>query len=505
MTAPALSISSLGKSFPGVQALSDVSFDVYPGRVHCLLGENGAGKSTLIKILAGAQRKDEGTVKVFEKEVDFSSPIESLAAGIGVVYQELSNFAELDVAHNVFPGHLHTKGGMISGSALKRAAKQRLAACGLRDVDISVEMGQLSLSKQQMIEIARLVGENAKIVILDEPTSALTEAESEVLFRLIRQMKAGGTTIIYISHRLDEVLDLADDITVLKDGQHVATFPNSKDVTKESLVRHMVGRDVAFDFRDEPSQVTDVILEARDMTVPGELFGADITLHRGETLGIAGLEGSGRTELLQALFGVAAGASGTITKDGKDIKINNPIDAKRNGLAYITKDRKNLGLFLGLSLEDNVIAAAQEKGTKGGLRHQESITSIAQEYVDALSIKCSDTRQSALNLSGGNQQKVLLSMWLNTDPEIIMIDEPTRGVDVGAKAEIHRLLRRFAAEGNAVLLVSSELIELMASCDRILVMHEGRLVGDLTNDDSLTEEQIMALASGITTDEKEER
>lgn len=495
MTDTAIAYEGVSKTYPGVNALDDVSFEVRAGDLHCLLGENGAGKSTLIKILGGAQRRDAGSIRVFGQEVDFGSPSEAHAKGIGVVYQELSNFSDLEVAHNIFPNHLPSKGGVIDYPELYRAARERLNACGLGLVSEKATMGDISLGQQQMVEIARLVGEDVRIVILDEPTSALAEAEVKILFRLIELMKAAGITIIYISHRLDEVLALADRITVLKDGRHVRTFERTPETTKDELVRYMVGRDVAFHFRDGTDDRGEPILEVQGLSSDDFVQDISFTLHHGEVLGIAGLEGSGRTELLEALFGLRPITAGRVRKDGVDVRIRHPMHAKRLGLAYITKDRKRMGLFPGLDVMRNIIAASQEKGVRHGLIHEKTIATRAQGYVDALRIKCSGLKQPALNLSGGNQQKVLLSMWLSTDPEIIMIDEPTRGIDVSAKAEIHQLLHRYAAQGNAIVFVSSELTEILASCDRVLVMYEGRMTGVLDND-GLTEEQIMHLASG---------
>lgn len=492
----AIALRGVSKSFPGVKALEDVSFQVRRGTLHCLVGENGAGKSTLIKILSGAQRRDAGDVQVFGESVDFASPSDARAKGIGVVYQELSNFTDLSVAQNIFPNRLPKKGGLIDWNGLYRAARERLDACGLRQVDERAVMGDISLGQQQMVEIARLVGEDVEIVILDEPTSALTDAEVDVLRSLIDLMKTAGITIIYISHRLDEVLSLADDITVLKDGRHVRSYPRTDGLTKDELVRDMVGRDVVYDFRDGTEKRGESILEVSGLSSGGFVRDVSFSLRRGEVLGIAGLEGSGRTELLEALFGLRPVTSGTIRLRGEEVSIRNPIEAKRHGLAYITKERKRTGLFLGLDVMHNIIAASPEKGVDNGIIRQKKNVARAQEYVKALRIKCSSLKQLTLNLSGGNQQKVLLSMWLSTDPEIIMIDEPTRGIDVSAKAEIHQLLHRYAAQGNAIVFVSSELPEILASCDRVLVMHECRMAGLLDND-GLTEEHIMRLASGV--------
>ena len=358
-------------------------------------------------------------------------------------------------------------------------------------------MKDLSLGSQQMVEIARLINENARIVILDEPTSALTEVEVHKLYELIAQMKTRGITIVYISHRLDEVMELADSITVLKDGEHVITFPRDESTTKEMLVRYMVGRDVEFDYRTGETVTGEAILQAESLCAGKKLQDVSFQVHRGEILGIAGLEGSGRTEILETLFGWRMRTSGRILLNGKEVHINNPISAKKHGLAYITKERKQLGLFLGLDVQTNIAAASPEKYVERGSIRYHRIAENAQRYVEAMHIKCAGTRQKTMNLSGGNQQKVLLSMWLSDDPDILLIDEPTRGVDVGAKSEIHALLRSIVSNGKSVVFVSSELPEILASCDRVMIMYEGRLMAILDNNAELTEERIIKLASGI--------
>jgi len=359
-------------------------------------------------------------------------------------------------------------------------------------------MRELSLGTQQMVEIASLIGQKARVVILDEPTSALTEVEVDKLYELIKRMKQQGVTIIYISHRLDEVLHLADTITVLKDGEHVITFPRDETTTKPMLVRYMVGRDVEFDYRTSQTMQSDVLLDVNGICSGAALKDITFSLHKGEILGIAGLEGSGRTELLETLFGWRASTAGSIQLEGKPIRAHNPILAKKRGLAYITKDRKMLGLFLKQDVKTNVAAASEQRYKSAGLVSYRKIAENANHYVDAMRIKCASLGQLVMNLSGGNQQKVLLSMWLSADPKILLIDEPTRGVDVGAKAEIHALLRGIAAEGKGVLMVSSELPEIMAACDRVIVMFEGRITGILDNNKQLSEERLVSLASGMT-------
>lgn len=498
MTETAVRLSGITKRFPGVVALSNVSFTIAKGEVHCLVGENGAGKSTLIKLLAGVEQADEGTIELFGEKVNFRSPEEALRAGVGVVYQELSNFVHLDVATNLNANDFPVKNGMIDYRALYQRTREHLDDCGLSYINEKSVMRELSLGTQQMVEIASLLGQSAKVVILDEPTSALTEVEVEKLYELIDRMKKQGVTIVYISHRLDEVLHLADTITVLKDGEHVITFPRDENTTKQMLVHYMVGRDVEFDYRTNHTVQDDVLLDVRNISSGEQLKNASFTLRKGEILGIAGLEGSGRTELLETLFGSRPATGGEVLLDGKKIRVRSPIDAKKHGFAYITKDRKLLGLFLKQDVKTNIAAASEDNYKRGGLISYPKIVLNAKHYVDTMRIKCAALTQLVMNLSGGNQQKVLLSMWLADNPKIMLIDEPTRGVDVGAKAEIHALLRSIAAEGKGVLMVSSELPEILAACDRVIVMFEGRISGILENDKQLTEERMISLASGMT-------
>jgi len=497
MTNIAVRLSGITKRFPGVVALKDVGFEIKEGEVHCLVGENGAGKSTLIKLLAGVEQADEGTITLFGKEVHFRTPEEALRAGVGVVYQELSNFVHLDVATNLNANDFPRKRGMIDYKALYRRTREHLDDCGLAYINEKSPMRELSLGTQQMVEIASLLGQEAKVVILDEPTSALTEVEVDKLYELIARMKRQGVTIIYISHRLDEVLHLADTITVLKDGEHVVTFPRDEHTTKQMLVRYMVGRDVEFDYRLSDTVQTDVLLEAKGLSSGEKLMDASFVLHKGEIVGIAGLEGSGRTELLETLFGWRPATGGEVYLEGKKIRVHNTIRAKKYGFAYITKDRKSLGLFLKQDVKTNIAAASEENYKRFGLVSYIKIVENAKRYVEAIRIKCASLTQKVMNLSGGNQQKVLISMWLSENPKVMLIDEPTRGVDVGAKAEIHALLRKIASEGKGILMVSSELPEIMASCDRVIVMFEGRIFGVLQNDKSLTEERMISLASGM--------
>ena len=497
MANTAIRLDGITKVFPGVRALNGVSFEIKQGDVHCIIGENGAGKSTMIKILAGVQGCDGGHVEIFGEKVAFKSPEDAKRFGIGVVYQELSNFMHLDVASNLFAGSLPRKAGRIDYPTLYRSAREILDACGLSYIDERADMNTLSLGSQQMVEIASLMHENARIVILDEPTSALTQVEVSKLFELIHSMKEKGVTIIYISHRLDEVVELADALTVLKDGEHVITMPMTGEVTKDDMVRYMVGRDVTYDYKVGSTEIGKVLLDVENLSSGKAMHDISFQLREGEILGIAGLEGSGRTELLETLFGCREATGGRVRIQDRDVRIRNPYDAKKNRLAYITKERKILGLFLRLDVQQNIAAASTERYTSGGVVRYNMIAENAKKYIKAMSIKCSGLVQKVMNLSGGNQQKVLLSMWLAADPDIVMIDEPTRGVDVGAKAEFLLLLRDVVSRNKGVIMVSSELPEIMASCDRVMVMYEGKCMGILDNSE-LSEEKIMAMASGYT-------
>ena len=496
MNNPIIKIVGMNKAFPGVKALDNVSFDIEKNSVHCVVGENGAGKSTLMKILSGAYTLDSGEIYIDGNKVTIRNPADAIELGIGIVYQELSNFDNLSVAHNLFANNLPLNNGLIDYPTLNAKAREVLDNAGLSNIDETAIMRDISLGSQQMVEIARLLNMDIKVMILDEPTSALTEVEINILYDYIEELKQKGITIIYISHKLDEILHLADNITVLKDGKHVSTFKKTQDTTKDTLVKLMVGRDVAYDYKVGTSKIGDEILRVKNLSSGTVVRDVSFSLREGEMLGIAGLEGSGRTELLESIFGWRGITQGEIYVRNKKVNIKSPLVAKRNKLAYITKDRKSIGLFLGLDVKKNIAAAFTSKFKKNGLLDEKLIASNAKHYVDAMDIKAASLDQLTMNLSGGNQQKVLLSMWLTADPDIILIDEPTRGIDVGAKAEIHNLLRELTKQGKAIIIVSSELPEILASCDRILVMYEGKLTGELTNEEA-NEEVIMKYASGL--------
>lgn len=490
-------LENICKFFPGVKALNGVSLKIRKKSIHCIIGENGAGKSTLMKIMSGAYQKDQGRILVEGKELNASNPADALHAGIGIVYQELSNFGYMDVASNLFVGRMPKKGGRIDYKKLYSDAEEILKNFDMDYIKPTDVMNRLSLGAQQMVEIAKLLSMNVKLMILDEPTSALTDAEVELLYKLIDRVKEKGVSFVYISHKLDEILHLADDITVLKDGEFVDSFANRPDLTKDDLVRLMVGRDVVYNYGVGTTEIGEEILRVENMSSGSKVSNVSFSLHKGEILGFAGLEGSGRTETLEALFGWRRKDEGSIFLNGQEVKINSPLDAKKNRMAYITKERKTLGLFLDLSAQDNMSAANTKKFVTKGFVDYKRISENAEDYRGKMQIKLSDVSQKVGNLSGGNQQKVLLSMWMASDPDIILIDEPTRGIDVGAKAEIHMLLRKLVGEGKAVIMVSSEMPEIMASCDRVLVFHDGMITGELASNE-VNEQIMMRMASGIT-------
>lgn len=489
-------LEHISKYFPGVRALDDVSFEIPRGTTHCIIGENGAGKSTIIKILSGVHPATSGKLYVDGQEIHFTCPQDALECGIGTVYQELANYPQLDVARNLFSGALPQKSGTIDWTKLYKDTREVLDRFDLRYVNPKDMMMSLSLGTQQMIEIAKLVIRDAKVIILDEPTSALTTVEINKLFALIEEMKQKEVTILFISHKLDEIKHLADNITVLKDGKHVITFSNTVEVTEQMMIRYMVGRDVAYDYKAGTTEIGELLLEIEGVTSGKSVQNAGFTLHRGEVIGIAGLEGSGRTELFECIVGWRGMSAGSVKLNGKKLRIKSPVDSRRNKIGYITKERKLLGLFLPLTVQDNISAVANRRLSKNGIVQYGARKDNAQKYADSMHIKISGLEQKVMNLSGGNQQKVLLSMWMSDDSEILLVDEPTRGVDVGAKAEIHALLRESARQGKGVVIISSEMSELMASCDRIIVMHEGKVKGELKLGD-YSEEKIMNRAYSV--------
>lgn len=486
-----LRLSHISKQFPGAKALDNVTFDVRAGEVHALCGENGAGKSTLLNILTGNLQSDGGQIELNGAVVRIDGPAHATSLGLAIVYQQLSLVDGLSVAENIFANRQpRNRFGMVSYRALNDAARDLLSRLNLADIRPETPVSRLSVAQKQMVEMAKALSQNPDILLLDEPTASITERETQTLFRLVRQLREEGKAIVYISHRLAEVFAIADRVSVLKDGRYQGTWPVA-DITTDQLIRQMVGRDITT--TRTPSVATNEVLLAVE-NLSGERFrNVSFNLHRGEILGLAGLVGAGRTELARAIFGADPARSGTVRLNGKPIYVRHPADALRVGMGYLPEERKTLGIFPERSVMDNLLSV-DPPTTGAGLYDARAGRAIADAYKANLRIRTPSVAQAMANLSGGNQQKVILARWLRTNPDVLMVDEPTHGVDVGAKAEIYDLLRQVAARGKGVLLISSELPELLALSDRILVIREGQLTGELAGADA-TEEAIMRLAT----------
>jgi len=490
-----LEMEHISKSFPGVLALDDVSFKVRPGTVHALMGENGAGKSTLMKILLGIYRPDDGFIRfdgVMHEQMDIRS---SLHHGISMIHQELSPIPHMTVAENIFLGRepIRWKSGWVKAKELNQMAQTLFDNLEI-NIDPGMKMVNLSIANMQMVEIATAISYNSKLIIMDEPTSAITEKEVAHLFRMINNLRDKGVSIIYITHKMDEVFQIADEVTVLRDGQYVDTKPAS-DIDKKKLISLMVGRELTKIFPKIDVEIGEVKMEVRNLSLPGKFEDVSFNVRRGEILGIAGLMGSGRTELIESIFGIYPPLSGKVFVDGKPTSIARPMDAIRSGMGFLTEDRKLSGLFLPLSVRDNMVYSSINRYAGSfGLNHKKMDEECEQQR-DALSVKTPSLAQKVVNLSGGNQQKVLIARWLLTEPDILFLDEPTRGIDVGAKSEIHKLMSKLAENGKAIIMVSSEMPEILGMSDRILVMHEGTKAGELSREDA-TQEKILQLAAG---------
>jgi ABC-type sugar transport system ATPase subunit len=489
-----LEVRNLVKRFPGVYALRGVSLQVRRGEVRALVGENGAGKSTLGKILCGIHQPDEGEIFLDGERVFFSSPRAAILKGVSMVHQELVACPNLSVAENICLHHLPRRGIFLHRQAMLKRAEEVLSLVGAR-VNPHALFGELPPSHQQMVQIATALGRGARWLIFDEPTSSLTAGESKRLFQLIRELKAQGVTILYITHRLEEVFEMGDEVTVLRDGEVVGTLP-VKDTDKESLVRMMVGREV------EPAETfltgedAEVALEVRNLSSPGKIHNISFRLRWGEILGLAGLVGSGRTEIVRALYGLDPGYTGEVLLKGKPIRITAPSQALRHGIALIPEDRQRQGLVSHLSAKANLSLPVLSHVSHRGILSSKKETELAEEYFSLLRIHPRDPDRVVSTFSGGNQQKVVLGKGLAAKCEVLLIDEPTRGVDVGARSEVHSLLTSLAKEGKAILLISSDLPELLTVAHRILVLREGRLVGELLREEA-TEERVMRLMTGL--------
>ncbi|MCX5676749.1 MAG: sugar ABC transporter ATP-binding protein [Planctomycetota bacterium] len=490
-----LQLRRITKTFPGVRALDQVDFDLRRGEVHALVGENGAGKSTLMHIVGGVCRPDSGEILVGGRPVRLRSAHDAALRGISVVHQELSLAPNLSVAENIFANRQPVRAwNLIDGDALESRSRELLRLFNL-DLPPRTLVKHLSAAQQQVIEILKAVSYRPQVLVLDEPTSSLTAMDTELLFRNMERLKAEGTSIIYISHHLGEVFRVADRVTVLRDGRRVESLP-AAGLTEDAIIRRMVGRTLGNIYGERDSEIGPEYFRVEG-AAGGRFSGVSLALRRGEILGVAGLVGSGRTELARALFGAERLASGAVTLDGRPLRIRSPSQAIAAGIGYLTEDRKGQGLFLRMTVRDNCIAPCLSRfAGRLGMMDERLIGEFAEAARSRFGIITPSVRQTVRNLSGGNQQKVLLAMWMGTAPKVLIADEPTRGVDVGAKSEIYRLLRQLAADGVGIILISSDLLEVLGLADRILMMRQGRIAGEFSRHEA-TEENVIACASGV--------
>lgn len=490
-----IKMTNISKSFNGNQVLKNVQFSLEPGEIHALMGENGAGKSTLMKILTGIYSRDSGTVEVKGKEVHFTSPKQAEEAGIAVIHQELNILPHLSITDNMFLGNEETFGrtGIIRTKKMEQKTKKALLDLGL-DIDPAAPASSLSVGQQQIVEIAKALAIEAEVIVMDEPTAALTDREIDTLFATIRELQERGVSFIYISHRMEEIFSLCDRITILRDGEYVGDKRISE-TSFEEIVQMMVGRELGERFPQRNATIGDVKLAVKGFSRKDCFENVSFEIRRGEVLSIAGLMGAGRTEVAQSLFGYKKADSGTVEFDGHVVNIKTPKQAKELGIGYITEDRKSEGLIVDFTVEENVSLTNFSAISKNGLISKTKERSLYDSMVKRLGIRTSGPQQTAKSLSGGNQQKVVIAKWLGIEPELLILDEPTRGVDVGAKKEIYSIINSLAERGVAILMISSELPEVIGMADRVLVMHEGKVAADLPKAE-MTQERIMHFAAG---------
>lgn len=499
---PIVQLSHVSKSFGPVKVLKDVSLELFPGEVLCLAGENGAGKSTLIKILTGAIARDSGTYSIQGKEVGSPSPAQARALGVGVVYQELSLLREVSVEENLLMGRLPARGGVINRRELRSRALAMLERVGLTGVDPGMLVSDLPVATRQMVEIAKVLGADARIVIFDEPTTSLSEENAQHLLQLINRLKKEeGVAILYVTHRLEEMFEIGDRFTVLRDGQFITTGPTSQ-FTHETLIRSMVGRQIeALYPQREHTHEGKTLLAVQGLRLPGSPYLIDFEVRAGEIVGLGGLVGAGRTETIRAIFGADPRLAGKVLVDGKPLRSGSPGEAVKAGLGLLTEDRKDLGILADLSIRENVTIASMASVARLNVISPRREVSLVRNLVPRLRLKYHSTEQTIASLSGGNQQKVLFSRWLATRVKVLLLDEPTKGVDVGAKADIYTIIGDLANQGLGILVVSSYLPELLGICDRVIVLHDFGITGELPIADA-TEEAVLRLASStpIATD-----
>ncbi|MEN5253786.1 sugar ABC transporter ATP-binding protein [Pseudomonas protegens] len=490
-----LEVLNVSKGFPGVVALANVQLRVRPGTVLALMGENGAGKSTLMKIIAGIYQPDSGELRLKGRPVTFATPLAALQAGIAMIHQELNLMPHMSIAENIWIGReQQNRLGLIDHREMHRCTAALLARLRI-ELDPEEQVGNLSIAERQMVEIAKAVSYDSDVLIMDEPTSAITDKEVAHLFSIIADLKAQGKGIVYITHKMNEVFAIADEVAVFRDGAYIG-LQRADSLDGDSLISMMVGRELSQLFPQREKPIGELLLKVRDLRLDGVFKGVSFDLHAGEILGIAGLMGSGRTNVAETLFGITPSDGGEIVLDGQPLRIGDPHRAIEKGLALLTEDRKLSGLFPCLSVLENMEVAVLPHYAGGGFVQQKALRALCEDMCRKLRVKTLSLEQCIDTLSGGNQQKALLARWLMTQPRILILDEPTRGIDVGAKAEIYRLIASLAGEGMAVIMISSELPEVLGMSDRVMVMHEGQLMGTLDRNEA-TQERVMQLASGL--------
>lgn len=486
-----LVMDGIDKSFPGVHALRNVSLSLRRGEVHGLIGENGAGKSTLMKVLSGVYQAEKGKIYWDGKEVQIHSTSEATAIGISIIYQELNLMPNMSIRENIFLGREHRKGRFFMDfKATSEQARKYIQMVGL-DVDVNTPVGELSLAQRQMVEVAKALSTNAKLIVMDEPTSALTDRETEILMNVIRRLRDSGVTVVFISHRLSELFEISERITVLRDGECIGTV-DTADCTEQRLIDMMVGRSLGDIYPKREARIGEKVLEVKHLKAGNMVQDVSFELHKGEILGFAGLVGAGRSEVMRAVFGVDRMEAGEIIIDGKKLFKHTPSDAISAGMGFVPEDRKLLGLILDMSVRENTTLPCLDYEMKGGLMNRRTEARITDQYIRQLDIKTPSREQKVVNLSGGNQQKVVIGKWLATHPKVLILDEPTRGIDVGAKREIYELMCKLSDEGVAIIMISSEMPEVLGMSDRVIVMHGGKICGELNAADAM-QEQIMGM------------
>lgn len=494
MNSPFLELENISKTFPGVKALNKVKFDIYPGEVHSLVGENGAGKSTLIKVMSGAHQPDEGgIIKINGEQVKISNPIDAIKKGISVIYQDFSLFGNLTVAENIVINQIIEKNKLLlNWKEIRIKAEKALSVVGIK-INPNEIVDNLSVAKKQMVAIAGAIAHNAKMIIMDEPTSALSKQEVENLYRIIDMLKSKNIAVMFVSHKMDELFKVSDRFTIFRDGQYVDTVKAS-DIDKKTLIAKMVGRDVNILNYANLNVKEEVVLEIKGLSKKGNYKNINLKLYKGEVLGITGLVGAGRSELFQTIFGILKADSGKIMLKGEEINLNSPWTALKKGIGYIPESRQTQGLVLEKKVSENITLPLLKNFTnKLGIINTKKQSSLVHDLIDKLDVRPKDENLTASQLSGGNQQKVVIAKWIATNPKILIVDEPTNGVDIGAKTDIHKILRELAKNGTSIIVISSELPEILSISDRILVMRKGCISGEFKNS-NLTQEAIMEKA-----------